>query len=74
MEKALDYVSDLKLRASWGQIGKQNIGNYGYYSTMQPVGNSNYWLKDGEFITYISTPVWYQFLHMGNRRNLGYRF
>lgn len=56
MEKALDYVSDLKLRASWGQVGNQNIGNYGYYSTMQPVGNSNYWLKDGEFITYISTP------------------
>lgn len=56
MEKALDYVSDLKLRASWGQIGNQNIGNYGYYSTMQPVGNSNYWLKDGEFIIYISTP------------------
>lgn len=56
MEKALDYVSDLKLRASWGQIGNQNIGNYGYYSTMQPVGNSNYWLKDGEFITYINTP------------------
>lgn len=56
MEKALDYVSDLKLRASWGQIGNQNIGNYGYYSTMQPVGNSDYWLKDGEFITYISTP------------------
>lgn len=56
MEKALGYVSDLKLRASWGQIGNQNIGNYGYYSTMQPVGNSNYWLKDGEFITYISTP------------------
>ena len=56
MEKALDYVSDLKLRASWGQIGNQNIGNYGYYSTMQPVGNSNYWLKDGEFITYISAP------------------
>lgn len=56
MEKALDYVSDLKLRASWGQIGNQNIGNYGYYSTMQPVGNSNYWLKDGGFITYISTP------------------
>lgn len=56
MEKALDYVSDLKLRASWGQIGNQNIGNYAYFSTMQPVGNSNYWLKDGEFITYISTP------------------
>ena len=56
MEKTLDYVSDLKLRASWGQIGNQNIGNYGYYSTMQPGGNSNYWLKDGEFITYISTP------------------
>ena len=55
-EKTLDYVSDLKQRASWGQIGNQNIGNYGYYSTMQPVGNSNYWLKDGEFITYISTP------------------
>lgn len=56
MEKSQDWLGELKLRASWGQIGNQNIANYQYYSTMTPVGNSNYWLKDGEYITYISTP------------------
>ena len=56
MEKIQNYVSELKLRASWGQIGNQNIANYQYFSTMKPVGNSNYWLKDGEFITYITVP------------------
>lgn len=50
------WVGGLKLRASWGQIGNQNIANYQYYSSMTPTGNSNYWLKDGEYITYISTP------------------
>lgn len=51
-----EWIGGLKLRASWGQIGNQNIANYQYYSTMTPTGNSNYWLKDGEYITYISTP------------------
>lgn len=51
-----NVMGGLKLRASWGQIGNQNIANYQYYSTMEPVGNSNYWLKDGEYVTYISTP------------------
>lgn len=33
--KKLDFLSNLKLRASWGQLGNQNIGgNYPYLSTV----------------------------------------
>lgn len=28
--KSLSYMDNLKLRASWGQLGNQNIGNYPY--------------------------------------------
>jgi TonB-linked SusC/RagA family outer membrane protein len=30
----LDFVDDLKLRAGWGQIGNQNIGNYKFLSVL----------------------------------------
>lgn len=30
--KDIDFLSNLKLRASWGQLGNQNIGNYPYQS------------------------------------------
>jgi TonB-linked SusC/RagA family outer membrane protein len=33
----LDVVSDLKLRASWGQLGNDKIPNYQYYSTISSV-------------------------------------
>lgn len=33
------WINDMKLRASWGQLGNQNIGNYPYQSTLS---NSNY--------------------------------
>ncbi|WP_221393750.1 TonB-dependent receptor [Dyadobacter sp. NIV53] len=33
------WINDLKLRASWGQLGNQNIGNYPYQSTLT---NRNY--------------------------------
>ncbi len=29
-----DYLSNLKLRASWGQLGNQEVGNYAYQSTI----------------------------------------
>lgn len=32
-EPLKDYVSNLKLRASWGQLGNQEISNYQYLST-----------------------------------------
>jgi TonB-linked SusC/RagA family outer membrane protein len=30
----LDWLSDLKLRGSWGQLGNQDVGLYRYYSTI----------------------------------------
>jgi len=38
MEKAKNFIDYLKLRASWGQVGNQNIDNYQYLS---PIKTSN---------------------------------
>ncbi|NLR80641.1 TonB-dependent receptor [Chitinophaga eiseniae] len=32
--KDVSWINDLKLRASWGQLGNQNIGTYPYQSTL----------------------------------------
>lgn len=32
--KNVSWINDLKLRASWGQLGNQNIGTYPYQSTL----------------------------------------
>ena len=55
MEKTENWLSELKFRASWGQIGNQNISNYAYFPSMQAYETSS-WLKDGEKVTYISAP------------------
>ena len=55
MEKSQNWLGELKLRASWGQIGNQNISNYLYYPSMG-IYETSAWLKDGEKVTYISTP------------------
>ncbi len=34
-----DVVSDLKIRASWGQLGNDKIPNYQFYSTVSSVGS-----------------------------------
>lgn len=41
MSNLSSVVKDLKLRASWGQLGNQNIGLYPYVSSVS-VGSSNY--------------------------------
>jgi TonB-linked SusC/RagA family outer membrane protein len=49
-KKLLPVVSDLKLRASWGKLGNQNIGNYPYqsvYSTGNAYPFSSSTLSDG---------------------------
>ncbi|WP_133463409.1 TonB-dependent receptor [Sunxiuqinia elliptica] len=33
-KSAVSWVSNLKLKASWGKLGNQNIGNYPYQSTL----------------------------------------
>ena len=55
MEKTQDWLGELKLRASWGQIGNQNIANYAYFPSMAAYETTS-WLKDGEKVTYISAP------------------
>ncbi|MGF6849177.1 TonB-linked SusC/RagA family outer membrane protein [Chitinophaga sp. W3I9] len=32
--KNISWINDLKIRASWGQLGNQNIGTYPYQSTL----------------------------------------
>ena len=55
MEKSENWLNELKLRASWGQIGNQNISNYAYFPSMSAYETTG-WLKDGEKVTYISAP------------------
>ena len=38
----LNFVSDLKLRGSWGNLGNQNIGNYPYQAVYNIAQNYNY--------------------------------
>lgn len=38
-QPVIDVVSDLKIRASWGQLGNDKIPNYQYYSTVSSVGS-----------------------------------
>jgi TonB-linked SusC/RagA family outer membrane protein len=47
--KKIDYLYSLKLRASWGQLGNDDIGSFGYFSTVR-IGNSadNYILGPGQ--------------------------
>lgn len=33
-KEAVPWISNLKLKASWGELGNQNIGNYPYQSTL----------------------------------------
>ena len=45
-KEAAPWVTNLKLKASWGVLGNQNIGNYPYQSTLQsgknyPFGRQN---------------------------------
>ncbi len=66
MKFSENWLGEFKLRASWGQIGNQNIANYQYYAQMNPLtGGANngnggknpiYWLQDGSYVTYLTAP------------------
>lgn len=47
-------VSSLKLRASYGALGNQNIGAYDYFATLA-INQSNYIVEDG-LSQYLTTP------------------
>lgn len=51
----IDWLSDLKIRGSWGQIGNQKIGDYRYYATAETgIGYAGIWggnISQGAAIT-----------------------
>lgn len=43
MSGVTEYLNFLKLRASWGQVGNQNVGNFLYSSTMGYLSSEGYY-------------------------------
>ncbi len=54
MESVSGTISNLKLRASYGSLGNQDIGNYGYIPSMRPLQMG--YLINNVRPTYIETP------------------
>ncbi len=46
--KDIRWLSSLKLRASWGKLGNQEIGNYAYASTLSAQGS--YYFGDTKYV------------------------
>lgn len=46
MESTQNWLSNLKVRASWGEVGNQNVDNYGYIPTMD--SDRAKWIVDGQ--------------------------
>lgn len=55
MDWCRPLVNNLKLRASWGSIGNQNIAPYGYVASMS-ISENLVWLDKGAAVNIISTP------------------
>ncbi len=55
MNWSRSWLDDIKLRASYGSIGNQNINPYQYLPTMT-VGPSTVWLDGGDKVNVISSP------------------
>jgi TonB-linked SusC/RagA family outer membrane protein len=57
-EKFMDfikpYVNEFRLRASYGSVGNQNIGEYQYIAAMYATNPS--WLNTGSAVTTLTTP------------------
>ena len=45
MEVTRNYIDGLKIRASYGVIGNQNVVNYAYFPTMSVSNKYNGWLS-----------------------------
>lgn len=54
MEGTRDWMSNLKLSASYGVIGNQNIPNYAYSPTMALTNKYKDWLVNGDYTTAIT--------------------
>lgn len=55
MEKTQHWLGSLKIRASYGMIGNQNIPTYSFIPTMTINNNYNGWLVDGNRVTAITS-------------------
>lgn len=55
MEKAQNWLSSLKLRASYGMIGNQNVPPYTFIPTMTVNNKYNGWLSSGNYVTAITS-------------------
>lgn len=55
METTRDYIDGLKIRASYGVIGNQNVVNYAYFPTMTVSNKYNGWLSGGNYVTAINS-------------------
>ena len=55
MENAQDWLGSLKLRASYGKIGNQNVPAYSFIPTMTINNKYNKWIQDGKFVTAITS-------------------
>ncbi len=52
METTRDWLSNLKLRASWGKNGNDNIGDFAYTTLTEMGGSSNYYYGQTATMTY----------------------
>lgn len=55
MEKTQSWLSSLKLRASYGMIGNQNVPAYSFIPTMTVNNKYNGWLSGGNYVTAITS-------------------
>ena len=52
MEQTSDWLSNLKIRASWGKNGNDNIGDFAYTTLTNTGGSSNYYFGTAEEMHY----------------------
>lgn len=55
MESTRDWLGSLKLRASYGMIGNQNVPAYSFIPTMNVNNKYNGWLSGGDYVTAITS-------------------
>ena len=56
MSFSKEWMDELKIRASWGQIGNQAINPYQFTPSMGINNSNNVWLVDGSKVTTIGLP------------------
>ena len=55
MDFSRSWLDGLKLRASYGMIGNQNVKNYAYIPSMNLGNKYNKWIVNGDYVTAITS-------------------